>query len=107
MLCRHSVPRASSRQSPRRCFFIKQLRKSLMLLIVESGDKPFPEALLRVVPDAADKALEHVHPRKNSTSSTTNQDVARTTKALGCIRRQSSRMHKADLVSRRRAGPFR
>ena len=44
--------------------FVEQLRNALALFLVERRDKPFPKALLRPVPDAADKTFKHTDARQ-------------------------------------------
>src|SRR5689334_12161028 len=43
---------------------IEQLRDAFALCRIERRDKPFPETLLRTIPDAADKSFKHARARQ-------------------------------------------
>ena len=49
------------RGEPGLAVFIEQLRNALALFVVERGNKTFPQALLRPVANAADKAFKDAH----------------------------------------------
>jgi hypothetical protein len=56
-LCRHGSQSVQSGKAGL-AGFVEQLCNPLTLFLIESGNKTFPKALLRPVPDAADKAFK-------------------------------------------------